>query len=149
MPTFSRIHKKSTRSYIISTWIRIIKPIKNACAFSSCTFIYLYDSIIFIRVYNSGQPVIYARKYCTNKYGHKLYHCMPTGSTQHYTLVHNTKLIHIQIFFAPACHPGKKNCLIQTVTFFTDTPIQTSHAIVHFWIWFKNRFHQVGSFFYW
>ena len=61
-----------------------------------------------VRVSNSGQPVTYTRQFCTNKTGHKIYHCMPAGYTWHYILLHNTTIIHTNKFIATACHPRKK-----------------------------------------
>ena len=61
-----------------------------------------------VRVYDSGQAVTHARKFCTNKPGHKIYRCMSARSTQHHTLLHNPTILHTKTFFVPACHPRKK-----------------------------------------
>ena len=61
-----------------------------------------------VRVYDPGQPVTYVRKFCTKNIGHKIYHCIPAGSTLHYILLHNPKILHAKTFFALACPPRKK-----------------------------------------
>ena len=69
---------------------------------------------------------MYARKYCTNNPGYKIYRCRSARSTQHYTLLHTPTILHMKTFFAPACHPGKKkysrqNCCI--LHWYTQDPI--------------------------
>ena len=67
-----------------------------------------FRASLSVRVSNLGPPVTYAIKCCTNKPGRKIYRCMPTGSTQHYTLLNNPNILHTKTFFEPACHPSKK-----------------------------------------
>ena len=62
-----------------------------------------------VRVFGSGQSITYSRHFCTNNTSHKIYHCMPAGSTLHYILLRNPTIIRIKTFFTPACHPHKKN----------------------------------------
>ena len=60
-----------------------------------------------IRVSDLGHPVMYARKFCTNNPGHKMYRCMSVRSTWQHTLLQNPTIIHTKTFFAPDCHPRK------------------------------------------
>ena len=62
----------------------------------------------YIRVSDSGQPVTYARKLCTNRPIHKICCRMPVGSTRHYILLRNTIILYTKTFLAPACHMCKK-----------------------------------------
>ena len=93
-----------------------------------------------VKVLNLGHPVSYVRKYCTKKTGHKIYLWIPARSTRHYTLLHNTTILHTKIFFAPFCHQRRNFFRDKTVTFFTDTPMLASHVIVHFKIRFRHKF---------
>ena len=63
---------------------------------------------LYVRVPDSGHPVIYVRQFCKNKPGHKICRCMSARSTRHYTLIHNPTILHMKTFFAPSCHPRKK-----------------------------------------
>ena len=42
-----------------------------------------FRASLYGRVSDSGQPVTYTRKYCTNNTSHKIYRCVPSGSTQY------------------------------------------------------------------
>ena len=63
-----------------------------------------FHASLSVRVSYLGQPVMYDRQYCKNKPSHKLYHCIPEGSTRHYTLLHNPTIIYTRKNFAQACH---------------------------------------------
>ena len=96
----------------------------------------------FFRVSDLGQPVTYARKFCTQNTGHTIYCCMTAGS-------HSIIYFHIilqfytrRIFLREPVTYGRKYCPGKTVTFFTTTPTRDSYVIVHFY-----RLHQVGSFY--
>ena len=67
-----------------------------------------FHSSLFVRVYDSGHPVIYAWKYFTNNPGRKLYPCMTAGSTRHQRIIQNPIIVHTKILFAPAYHPRNK-----------------------------------------
>ena len=67
-----------------------------------------FHNSLSLRVSNSGQPVPYARHFCTKNTGYKIYHCLPEISTRHYILLHNPTTLHMKTFFAPACHQRKK-----------------------------------------
>ena len=60
-----------------------------------------------VRVSNSGHPVKYSRRFCTNNPGHKIYHCVSACSTWHHMLLRNPNILHKKKFFVPACHPRK------------------------------------------
>ena len=60
-----------------------------------------------VRVINSVHPVTYVGTFCINKPSHKIYCCIPALSTRHYTLLHNTKILHTKKFFARSCHLRK------------------------------------------
>ena len=57
-----------------------------------------------ISVSVSGHPVMYARQFCSNSNGNKIYPYTSTISTHHHTLLHNPTIINTETFFAPACH---------------------------------------------
>ena len=63
---------------------------------------------IYVKLSNSGHPVMYSRQFCINKPGQKIYLCMSTRSTRHHMLLHNPTILHTKTFFAPACQPRKK-----------------------------------------
>ena len=70
-----------------------------------------------VRVSNPGQPVTYTRKFCKNKPGHKIYLYMPSGSTRHYILLYNPKIIHTKTFLHQPVSRGikyrpRQNCHI-------------------------------------
>ena len=67
-----------------------------------------FRAITYIRVSDSGHPIRYSRQYCTNKPGHKLYHCIPAHSTQHHRILHYPTILHMKTFFVPFYHPRKK-----------------------------------------
>ena len=67
-----------------------------------------FRASLSIRLSGSGQPVIYARKYCTNNPYHKLYRWISSRSTLNYTHLHDPTILHTNTFFAPASHPRKK-----------------------------------------
>ena len=69
--------------------------------------------IVYVRASDSGRPVTYGRKFCTNKPSHKLYCCITEGSIRHHALIKNPTIIHTKTFFAPVCHPRKiYSCVI-------------------------------------
>ena len=96
------------------------------------------------RVSNSGHPVTYTRLFCMNNPGHKIYHCIPSRSTQRYTLLHNLTILHMETFFAPAYHPckkipSKKNC--HSLHWHTHARLKRYHLlqnIIQTQIWVKN-----------
>ena len=61
-----------------------------------------------VRVSDSGHYVTYATQFCTNKPVQNIYRCMPSCSTQHYTLLYNHTIIHTKTNFEPFCHSRNK-----------------------------------------
>ena len=107
-----------------------------------------------VRLSDSGHHVTYFRKFCRNKPSHKIYHCMSVRSTRYHTLLHNTMIIHIKIFFAPVCHPLQIYLFVSSIStrhhallnnptilytkkFFCAILSPAQENIVHFKIQFK------------
>ena len=66
-----------------------------------------------VRVSDYGHPVMYARQFCTNKPGQKIYRWILIRSPQNHTLLHNHTIFHMKKLFAPAYHPCKiYRCMI-------------------------------------
>ena len=63
-----------------------------------------------VGLYNSGQPVTSARKYCKNNPCHKLYGFTPEGSTHHYTLLHTPTIIHTKTLLHQHVTCERKYC---------------------------------------
>ena len=112
-------------------------------------------SSLSVRVSNSGQPVNCSRKCFTNKPCDNLHNCIPELSTLHHTILHTHTVKHTKLFCATLSIAPKNIVQDNPVTIYTTTPTHTSHVIIHFYIWkhlrtsfiwFGNRFHQVGSF---
>ena len=59
------------------------------------------------RVSDSGHPVTYFRKFCTNKPYHRIYRLMSVLSTWNHTLIHNPTVLHTKNDFAPSYHLRK------------------------------------------
>ena len=62
---------------------------------------------LYVRAYDSDHPVTYARQFCTNTPGQKIYPCISVSSTRHHTLLNNPRILHRKTFSAPACHLRK------------------------------------------
>ena len=99
-----------------------------------------FRSRLSVRVSDSGHPAKYAIQLFTNNPSHKIYRCMPSRSTRHYTLPHNLTILHTDLFFAPACHPcnkisSEKNC--HSIHWCTHARL-TFHRILPK-MWFKQK----------
>ena len=66
-----------------------------------------FRTSLSVRASNSAYPVTYARQFCKNKYGQKIYWYILVRSTRHRTLIHNPMILHTKTFFAPVCHQQK------------------------------------------
>ena len=113
------------RYYITFIQLQIIESISTYQ-----TFLYGFRHKDFIRtrlstrVSNSVHPVMYARQFCTNKPGHKIYRCISAPSTQHHTLLHNLTILRTETFFTPACNLHKIYCCMSAHT-------KKHHTLLH------------------
>ena len=99
-------------------WVRIIKSIENSRVLSPFT---LHTRTIshtkaFLRQPNFQgiqirSPCNVRQIFFTNKPSQKIYCCIPARSTEHYTLLHNSAILHTKTFFARK-HRPRQNCHI-------------------------------------
>ena len=67
-----------------------------------------FSARLSVRVSNSVQTIKCTIKYFINNTYHRLHHYIPERSTQHHTILHITKILHMKSFFMPACHLRRK-----------------------------------------
>ena len=97
MTTYYRINGKHPWVPIIHVYIIIQFHIKRH-----------FSARLSVRVSNSVQTIKCAIKYFINNTYHRLHHYIPERSTQHHTILHITKILHMKSFFMPACHLRRK-----------------------------------------
>ena len=107
---------------------------------------------LFVRVSDSGHPVTYYRKVCTNNPSNKICRFMSVQSIRHHRLLHNTTILYTDTLFAPSCHPIRIYRCMQDIIhfyiilqFYTRRHFRASLSpapenISHFKIRFKHTF---------
>ena len=57
-----------------------------------------FRASLSVRASNSSHLVTYARQFCTNNPGHKIYPWVSVRSTLHHTILHNPTILHTRKF---------------------------------------------------
>ena len=123
MTTYIRINLKFLRILIVH-FCRLIQFHIQRC----------FRASLSVQVSNLCQPGNYNRRYFTNKPGHKLYHCMISGSTQYDTILHDTTILHMKKnmrHFVPCARKYSPRQNYHILNYYTQTRFTCHHPLLN------------------